>query len=100
MLSARPNWLRLFCLTVLAVSSPSAFAGYGGMGGAAEGVDSGVSDRAVEYFFWSVFCGGAVGYFYSRFHNANNEEKIAADGCIIIGGFIGPFVGLLLLILK
>ena len=52
---------------ILAVSCPSSFAGYGGMGGAAEGVASGVSDRAVEYFLWSVFFGGALGYFYSRF---------------------------------
>jgi hypothetical protein len=100
MLRARPNWLRLLYLTFLAVSCPSSFAGYGGMGGSAEGVGSGVSDGAVEYFFWSVFFGGAVGYFYSRFHNANSEEKIAVDGCIIVGGLMGPFAGLLLLLVR
>lgn len=100
MLIAGPYWLRLLCLTFLAVSCPSSFAGYGGMGGAAEGVGSGVSDRAVEYFLWSVFFGGAVGYFYSRFHNANSEEKIAVDGCIITGGLIGPFAGLILLLVR
>lgn len=100
MLIAGPYWLRLLCLTFLAVSCPSSFAGYGGMGGAAEGVGSVVSDRAVEYFLWSVFFGGALGYFYSRFHNANSEEKIAVDGCIIIGGLIGPFAGLFLLLIS
>lgn len=100
MLIAGSNWLRLLCLKFLAVSCPSSFAGYGGMVGAAEDVGSGVSNGAVEYFFWSVFFGGALGYFYSRFHNANSQEKIAVDGCIIIGGLIGPFAGLILLLIR
>lgn len=67
MLNAGPYWLRQLFLTFLAVSCPSSFTGYGGMGGAAEGVGTGVSDVAVAYFLWSVFFGGALGYFYSRF---------------------------------
>jgi hypothetical protein len=77
-------------------------AGYGGMGGVSEGGEAaGTSDAASQFLFWSIFAGVVVGYFYSIHYNDTHEEKIAADGCMIIGGFAGPFVcGLLWIVFK
>ena len=68
-----------------------AMAGYGGMGGPSEGGDGG-SGSGGSFLLWSIFVGVVAGYLYSLHYNNTHDEEIAADGCMIIGGFAGPFV--------
>lgn len=39
-----------------------------------------------------IAAGALIGYAYSLYHNIKHAQKVAADGCIIIGGMLGMFV--------
>lgn len=36
-----------------------------------------------------VAAGALIGYVYSLYYNSRHKQKIAADGCMIIGGLLG-----------
>ena len=46
----------------------------------------------MKYFFGGAVFGASIGYVYSLYYNSSHDQKIAADGCIIVGGLLGAFV--------
>ena len=50
------------------------------------------SGDGLKYFLGGAVAGAGIGYAYSLYYNGSHEKKIAADGCIIVGGLLGAFV--------
>ncbi|MES2415126.1 MAG: hypothetical protein V4614_15070 [Pseudomonadota bacterium] len=65
-----------------------AHAGFGGMGNVEESGGSG----GLGTLFWFAVVGVAAGWIYSFIYNNDHDKKIAADGCMIVGGLVGAFV--------
>lgn len=61
--------------------------------GVQESMEIGASGgNGLVVIIFGAATGGAIGYAYSLYHNASNDKKFAADGCIIIGCFVGAFI--------
>jgi hypothetical protein len=54
--------------------------------------DGGSSGNGIKYLLGGAVVGAGIGYAYSLYHNSSHEQKIAADGCVIVGGLLGAFV--------
>ena len=50
------------------------------------------SGDGLKYLLGGAAVGAGIGYAYSIYYNGSHEQKIAADGCIIVGGLLGAFV--------
>ncbi len=46
----------------------------------------------MEYMLGGIAAGAVIGYVYSLHYNSRHKQRIAADGCMIIGGLLGMFV--------
>jgi hypothetical protein len=61
--------------------------------GIQEAIDDGPgSGSGLKYLLIGGAIGAGIGYAYSLYYNEGRSEKIATDGCVILGGLLGTFV--------
>lgn len=63
--------------------------------------DGGGSASGTSAVFGGIIVGAVIGAVYAISKNSGKSEKVAVDGCAVIGGLIGMIAGpLLALLLK
>ena len=50
------------------------------------------SGSGLKYLLGGAAVGAGIGYAYGLYYNSTHDKKIAADGCMVIGGMLGAFV--------